>query len=113
MVRRPPRSTRTDTLFPYTTLFRSEAHPQHALAEGGHHQARLVGAVEDGGGVGLGHFELGLLDHLAEPQRPGVGGRARRRGEGDRPVKLARDLQGGNRLLQEWMMMTRSLMTRR
>src|SRR3546814_8471407 len=25
MLRRPPRSTRTDTLFPYTTLFRSEA----------------------------------------------------------------------------------------
>src|SRR3546814_16707760 len=24
MMRRPPRSTRTDTLFPYTTLFRSE-----------------------------------------------------------------------------------------
>src|SRR3546814_16328812 len=24
MIRRPPRSTRTDTLFPYTTLFRSE-----------------------------------------------------------------------------------------
>src|SRR3546814_15716095 len=29
MIRRPPRSTRTDTLFPYTTLFRS------ALARGG------------------------------------------------------------------------------
>src|SRR3546814_4779530 len=29
MIRRPPRSTRTDTLFPYTTLFRS-------------HKARLV-----------------------------------------------------------------------
>src|SRR3546814_12397656 len=28
MIRRPPRSTRTDTLFPYTTLFRS------ALADG-------------------------------------------------------------------------------
>src|SRR3546814_11035571 len=28
MIRRPPRSTRTDTLFPYTTLFRS----RHALA---------------------------------------------------------------------------------
>src|SRR3546814_3555521 len=28
MIRRPPRSTRTDTLFPYTTLFRSR------LAEG-------------------------------------------------------------------------------
>src|SRR3546814_1982387 len=29
MIRRPPRSTRTDTLFPYTTLFRSlwTAHP--------------------------------------------------------------------------------------
>src|SRR3546814_1321907 len=25
MVRRPPRSTRTDTLFPYTTLFRSQS----------------------------------------------------------------------------------------
>src|SRR3546814_4229871 len=24
MIRRPPRSTRTDTLFPYTTLFRSQ-----------------------------------------------------------------------------------------
>src|SRR3546814_14727130 len=29
MIRRPPRSTRTDTLFPYTTLFRS-ARNQHA-----------------------------------------------------------------------------------
>src|SRR3546814_17482809 len=26
MIRRPPRSTRTDTLFPYTTLFRSLPH---------------------------------------------------------------------------------------
>src|SRR3546814_13004844 len=26
MIRRPPRSTRTDTLFPYTTLFRSEGY---------------------------------------------------------------------------------------
>src|SRR3546814_19914471 len=30
MIRRPPRSTRTDTLFPYTTLFRSE----HSSVEG-------------------------------------------------------------------------------
>src|SRR3546814_3578535 len=30
MIRRPPRSTRTDTLFPYTTLFRSE-HPARRL----------------------------------------------------------------------------------
>src|SRR3546814_14230747 len=27
MIRRPPRSTRTDTLFPYTTLFRSVGNP--------------------------------------------------------------------------------------
>src|SRR3546814_19267258 len=27
MIRRPPRSTRTDTLFPYTTLFRSPPRP--------------------------------------------------------------------------------------
>src|SRR3546814_10341867 len=27
MIRRPPRSTRTDTLFPYTTLFRSHVDP--------------------------------------------------------------------------------------
>src|SRR3546814_18900389 len=31
MIRRPPRSTRTDTLFPYTTLFRS-ALPYRVLA---------------------------------------------------------------------------------
>src|SRR3546814_1111442 len=29
MIRRPPRSTRTDTLFPYTTLFRSGPSPLH------------------------------------------------------------------------------------
>src|SRR3546814_1266196 len=28
MIRRPPRSTRTDTLFPYTTLFRSAYSPR-------------------------------------------------------------------------------------
>src|SRR3546814_1389959 len=29
MIRRPPRSTRTDTLFPYTTLFRSRIRDDH------------------------------------------------------------------------------------
>src|SRR3546814_11062584 len=29
MIRRPPRSKRTDTLFPYTTLFRSKLHRTH------------------------------------------------------------------------------------
>src|SRR3546814_1779235 len=32
MIRRPPRSTRTDTLFPYTTLFRSAGRHLRALA---------------------------------------------------------------------------------
>src|SRR3546814_17019315 len=43
MIRRPPRSTRTDTLFPYTTLFRSD----------------LVGVlVELTAGMQLGHDDL-------------------------------------------------------
>src|SRR3546814_14854573 len=31
MIRRPPRSTRTDTLFPYTTLFRSPSNTMRSL----------------------------------------------------------------------------------
>src|SRR3546814_7061269 len=31
MIRRPPRSTRTDTLFPYTTLFRSATQRQYPM----------------------------------------------------------------------------------
>src|SRR3546814_8482986 len=37
MIRRPPRSTRTDTLFPYTTLFRSEAIAGDVGLNGLHH----------------------------------------------------------------------------
>src|SRR3546814_1292144 len=33
MLRRPPRSTRTDTLFPYTSLFRSPIHPVLIIKE--------------------------------------------------------------------------------
>src|SRR3546814_2702138 len=52
MIRRPPRSTRTDTLFPYTTLFRSPRmcgnSPQHAagLSRGG----RFCGSHTSGTG---------------------------------------------------------------
>src|SRR3546814_1011755 len=50
MIRRPPRSTRTDTLFPYTTLFRS--HLQEALEanlrEGG---GEMVGPVAETRGL--------------------------------------------------------------
>src|SRR3546814_10580885 len=34
MIRRPPRSTRTDTLFPYTTLFRSDAGTERCPGNG-------------------------------------------------------------------------------
>src|SRR3546814_19201877 len=43
MIRRPPRSTRTDTLFPYTTLFRSVERVGH----GGH----ALGRVQQPGGL--------------------------------------------------------------
>src|SRR3546814_11275641 len=44
MVRRPPRSTRTDTLFPYTTLFRS-AHLADELAGAEITQHQLAAVV--------------------------------------------------------------------
>src|SRR3546814_5877143 len=49
MIRRPPRSTRTDTLFPYTTLFRSAAADQRRT-EGSPacQQARLRLSAADG-----------------------------------------------------------------
>src|SRR3546814_20040194 len=40
MIRRPPRSTRTDTLFPYTTLFRS-ARLRHLADRGGRRGRRV------------------------------------------------------------------------
>src|SRR3546814_7524643 len=55
MIRRPPRSTRTDTLFPYTTLFRSlvELDVDRLIAAGQPGQvamilAALIGADRDG-----------------------------------------------------------------
>src|SRR3546814_14679878 len=48
MIRRPPRSTRTDTLFPYTTLFRS------VEFEEGRRQQRLDVEVDADGRVQVG-----------------------------------------------------------
>src|SRR3546814_11179898 len=51
MVRLPPRSTRTDTLFPYTTLFRSPRVPGEAARHGQRpHRRRLRGAQGAGDG---------------------------------------------------------------
>src|SRR3546814_6364223 len=59
MIRRPPRSTRTDTLFPYTTLFRSLARHAGAAGPGRHyrHVRRPLrrGTVDEGA--------AGLQDH--------------------------------------------------
>src|SRR3546814_8110422 len=41
MIRRPPRSTRTDTLFPYTTLFRSAA-AIDALSQNSDHETKTM-----------------------------------------------------------------------
>src|SRR3546814_11746633 len=60
MIRRPPRSTRTDTLFPYTTLFRSLG--QAELVRGGPALVALVG-----GGVAV-EAVLQRL-HVAEQRR--------------------------------------------
>src|SRR3546814_4514096 len=70
MVRRPPRSTRTDTLFPYTTLVRSHVaqrrpHAAHRAGEGDveHLAPRLVGHVDQIGGA----TEPRVVDHDVEP----------------------------------------------
>src|SRR3546814_5497613 len=49
MIRRPPRSTRTDTLLPYTTLFRSALHRHRPCAMGRSrsHQPRAEHADRD------------------------------------------------------------------
>src|SRR3546814_18382903 len=83
MIRRPPRSTRTDTLFPYTTLFRSELEalvgdPPERFARpifghcGGrgvefarqqaHHHLVDEDARDDRLRLALGKLELGVLE---------------------------------------------------
>src|SRR3546814_16461803 len=52
MIRRPPRSTRTDTLFPYTTLFRSFRLGRAAFM-------LLFEALRDGGGGGISERQRG------------------------------------------------------
>src|SRR3546814_2090713 len=79
MIRRPPRSTRTDTLFPYTTLFRSAGRPSPGSSvrtwppPGSRRGRRREGSV-------------------AAP--PGAGGRhERRRGRGRRSEEHTSELQ--------------------
>src|SRR3546814_17528288 len=47
MIRRPPRSTRTDTLFPYTTLFRSPVYVRHEIV----HNRYVVDSLKAKGAI--------------------------------------------------------------
>src|SRR3546814_5360400 len=58
MIRRPPRSTRTDTLFPYTTLFRSEE--RQTLRHRRIVERQDIGAVI----IGIGAIEFGRARRL-------------------------------------------------
>src|SRR3546814_21072976 len=73
MLRRPPRSTRTDTLFPYTTLFRSLRQPQlaAAAAEHAHHPALLQALVLAGADRGQQHQHAGGEREPEHPLDPG------------------------------------------
>src|SRR3546814_3085408 len=73
MIRRPPRSTRTDTLFPYTTLFRS-GRRAHARAQ--HRQRRIAARVRAAG-----------------RNRPSLPRRARGTGAGERSEEHTSELQ--------------------
>src|SRR3546814_87438 len=54
MIRRPPRSTRTDTLFPYTTLFRSV---RFALVREGPDPEHAIFRLQDN--LDIGRHEIG------------------------------------------------------
>src|SRR3546814_17449423 len=80
MIRRPPRSTRTATLFPYTTLFRSDS--EAVRARGGADACRKAGGGERPGGddrAALG----GQRGDLLAPDRDG-GMRGERRADAGR-----------------------------
>src|SRR3546814_6948381 len=91
MIRRPPRSTRTDTLFPYTTLFRSAGRaaprlgargggrPHAGAAAGPRRQAaRLCRAAADHGGHGPAvPCDPGLAAEGVRPAPARPGGRGR------------------------------------
>src|SRR3546814_12715780 len=80
MIRRPPRSTRTDTLFPYTTLFRSRtqfdgdaghAHAARNVAAG---QPQAIEAVGQAARIERPELARHRVVPFAEPSDGAVGG---------------------------------------
>src|SRR3546814_1850443 len=90
MRRRPPRSTRTDTLFPYTTLFRSVG---RSVPRQVPHRAREAGTR---GPDGRGDNARSVVHRRrpGEPPGPGrSGGRRRRHGRDGRSEEHTSELQ--------------------
>src|SRR3546814_13411856 len=78
MIRRPPRSNRTATLFPYTTLFRAKNPGDDSLRQRGAQVARFGKAVRRDafrGEDGFGGLRGGVDDHPIgdAPQSPAGG----------------------------------------
>src|SRR3546814_15576917 len=93
MIRRPPRSTRTDTLFPYTTLFRSIGRPL----------PRHIGALDvlerdrDASGRALAHPAMAQIRLVVvHPHRvthpPALAAAGHRLGHASSPAMLRRDV---------------------
>src|SRR3546814_16577886 len=87
MILRPPRSTRTDTLFTYTTLFRSASSPTHPPLTGPWQQGRLrraapsrlavtapVSPAENLGSVEPWDLRRARDQHAADGDQQGSGG---------------------------------------
>src|SRR3546814_1008142 len=94
MIRRPPRSTRTDTLFPYTTLFRSPGgDAEHALDAGGD----LDGAeAQRGGHADRGGHDRQYVDDATWPAAV-AGADQRLQQVADQPAAAAVVLEPGHR----------------
>src|SRR3546814_14721299 len=76
MIRRPPRSTRTDTLFPYTTLFRSDGYQQRIPYTGdtGNNPIWLLATNGASGGPTNTNTDESLLYPITAKDRPSRSG---------------------------------------
>src|SRR3546814_16570205 len=70
MIRRPPRSTRTDTLFPYTTLFRSVSGMMKKLSISAKMIMAFAGLLAMIAGIGaFAVFKIGEVNDLSAQMR--------------------------------------------
>src|SRR3546814_1051902 len=89
MIRRPPRSTRTDTLFPYTTLFRSRTPGRQCRSEARDDRSRNRG---EPGRTREGAVARGQRDEQ-EHRQPAEARRAEGKAEGRRSEEHTSELQ--------------------